>query len=129
MGFLDEGHKHDSIKKAILKEVENTFSPEFINRIDDTVVFSPLAKEDVKKIATIYIKKIEESLEAQNKGIRVTDEALDCLVEDGYSLKYGARFLKRTIDEKIKIPITLHWKEGSHFAVDVENGDISVSWN
>lgn len=129
MGFLDEGHKHDSIKKAILKEVENTFSPEFINRIDDIVVFSPLAKEDVKKIATMYIKKIEESLEAQNKGIRVTDEALDCLVEDGYSLKYGARFLKRTIDEKIKIPITLHWKKGSYFTVGVENGDILVSWN
>ncbi|OIP33973.1 MAG: hypothetical protein COZ68_00585 [Deltaproteobacteria bacterium CG_4_8_14_3_um_filter_43_13] len=129
MGFLDEGHKHDSIKKAILKEVENTFSPEFINRIDDIVVFSPLAKEDVKKIATMYIKKIGASLEAQNKGIRVTDEALDCLVEDGYSLKYGARFLKRTIDEKIKLPITLHWKEGSHFTVDVENGDILISWN
>ncbi|MEW6614826.1 MAG: ATP-dependent Clp protease ATP-binding subunit [Thermodesulfobacteriota bacterium] len=129
MGFLDEGHKHDSIKKAILKEVENTFSPEFINRIDDIVVFSPLTRGDVKKIATMYIKKIETSLEDQNKGIKITDEALNCLVEDGYSPKYGARFLKRTIDEKIKIPITLHWKEGSYFTVDVENGDLLISWN
>jgi len=127
MGFLDDKHGHDSVKKVIMKEVENTFSPEFINRIDDIIVFSPLSKENVRKIATMYIDKIEETLRARNKGIYVTNDALDRLIDIGFSPKYGARFLKRTIDEKVKIPITLHWKEGSRFILDVENGKLTVS--
>ena len=112
-----------------MKEVENTFTPEFINRIDDIIVFSPLSREDVKEITKMYISKIEETLNAQDKGIYVSDRALDHLVETGYSQKYGARFLKRTIDEKVKIPITLHWKEGSKFIVDVEDEKLVVHWN
>jgi len=127
MGFLDDEHKQDSIKKAILREVENTFPPEFINRIDDIIVFSPLSRGDVRRIATMYLGKIEETLNDHNKGIEVTDAALDYLVGAGFSSKYGARFLKRTIDEKVKIPITLHWKEGSQFVVDVDSGDIVVN--
>ncbi|MDY7030636.1 MAG: ATP-dependent Clp protease ATP-binding subunit [Thermodesulfobacteriota bacterium] len=129
MGFLDDKHQQESMKKAIMKEVENTFTPEFINRIDDIVVFSPLSREDVKKITKMYISKIEETLNAQNKGICVSERALDHLVGAGYSQKYGARFLKRTIDEKVKIPITLHWKEGSKFIVDVEDERLVVHWN
>ena len=129
LGFLDDAQNYDSVKKAILKEVENTFSPEFINRIDDIVVFSPLSKNDVKKITNMYINKIKESLKEYGKFLKMTDEALDCLVEAGFSLKYGARFLKRTIDEKVKIPLTLHWKKGSQFIVDAENGDIVVLWS
>ncbi len=129
MGFLEDRHKQDSIKKAILKEVENTFPPEFINRIDDIIVFSALSKKDVKRITTMYIEKMRGTLDAVNKGIEITDEALDYLVETGFSLKYGARFLKRTIDEKVKMPITLHWKEGSQFLVDVGGEGLTVRWN
>ena len=129
MGFLDDKNKYKSLKSAILKEVENTFSPEFINRIDDIIVFSPLSKKEVKKIAAMYTEKIGETMRAESKDIEVTDEALDWLVEAGFSPKYGARFLKRTIDEKVKIPITLHWKEGSLFTVDVEHRDLVVRWN
>lgn len=77
----------------------------------------------------MYIDKIGETLSNQDKGIGVTDDALDYLVKVGFSLKYGARFSKRTIDEKVKMPITLNWKEGSQFIVDIENGNLSVSWN
>ncbi len=129
MGFLEDRHKQDSIKKAILKEVENTFPPEFINRIDDIIVFSALSKKDVKRVTTMYIEKMRETLDAVDKGIEITDEALDYLVETGFSLKYGARFLKRTIDEKVKMPITLHWKEGSQFLVDVGGEGLTVRWN
>jgi ATP-dependent Clp protease ATP-binding subunit ClpA len=128
MGFLDDGHKYDSLKKAILKEVENTFSPEFINRVDDIVVFSPLSKDEVKKITVIYIDKIKDFLISQNKGIKVTDGALDYLVDVGFSPKYGARFLKRTIDEKVKIPLTLCWKDGSEFIIDIRDGDLVVDY-
>jgi len=53
---------------------------------------------------------------------------LDALVEIGFSLKYGARFLKRRIDERVKIPITLHWKDGSRFRADTRDGELRVTW-
>ncbi|MDY6853414.1 MAG: ATP-dependent Clp protease ATP-binding subunit [Thermodesulfobacteriota bacterium] len=126
MGFLDDGYRYDTIKKTILKEVESTFPPEFINRIDDIVVFSPLSKEDVKKITLMYIDKIKDILISHNKGVKVTDEALDYLVDVGFSPKYGARFLKRIIDEKVKIPLTLYWKDGAEFLVDIKNSEVVV---
>ncbi|MFQ5901261.1 MAG: AAA family ATPase [Thermodesulfobacteriota bacterium] len=128
LGFLDNSQGFEDLKKNIIREVEDTFSPEFINRIDDIVVFSPLREGEVKKIAGIYLKTIEGQLKKQGKELKVTNKALNMLVRTGYSLKYGARFLKRKIDEQVKVPITLHWKEGSRFKVDGVNGDIVVSW-
>ncbi len=53
---------------------------------------------------------------------------MQTLAEIGFSLKYGARFLKRRIDERVKIPITLHWNEGSQFSLEVVEGELTVSW-
>ena len=63
-------------------------------------------------------------LEPQGKSVEVTDRALDLLTEKGYSVQYGARFLKRHIDERVKLPITTLWKSGSRFVVDVEDGEV-----
>ena len=82
-----------------MKEVENTFTPEFLNRIDDIVVFSPLTHEEVKDIAKMYLDRINQKMKTMGKSMRVTDEAVDYLVDVGFSPIYGARFLKRTIDE------------------------------
>jgi len=60
------------------------------------------------------------------KLMTITEEAVDYLVEVGFSPIYGARFLKRTIDERVKIPLTLKWKEGNEFIVDVKDGEIWV---
>jgi len=128
MGFLVDTQQLESVKKAILKEVENHFSPEFLNRIDDIIVFSPLTREEVKEISRRYLQRIRQSLAAQGKSFTVTEEALDVLVEMGFSLKYGARFLKRRIDERVKIPITQHWKEGQAFSVDAVGGELTVTW-
>ncbi len=128
MGFLVDTQQLETVKKAILKEVENHFSPEFLNRIDDILVFSPLTREEVKEISRRYLQRIQQNLAAQGKSLTVTEEALDVLVEIGFSLKYGARFLKRRIDERVKIPITQHWKESQTFLVDAVGGELSVSW-
>ena len=109
-----------------MKEVENTFSPEFLNRIDDIIVFSPLTKEEVKAIAKMYLEGINQQMKPKAKTMHVTEEALDYLVECGYSSKYGARLLKRTIDEKVKIPLTLKWKEGNEFIVDLRDDTLWV---
>jgi ATP-dependent Clp protease ATP-binding subunit ClpA len=128
LGFLSDPDRVGSAKKAIMREVEDTFSPEFLNRIDNVVVFSPLTKDEVKQIATIYLEKIYQQLQEHSKKVEVTDEALEYLVKVGFSEKYGARFLKRIIDEKVKIPLTIHWKEGSSFLVDMKDGELWISW-
>lgn len=129
MGFLHEGQQLIEIKRTIIKEVENHFSPEFLNRIDDIIVFAPLTREEVKEIARRYLARIQENLVNLGKDFRYTEAALDLIVEIGFSLKYGARFLKRRIDEKIKIPLTLHWKEGSKFLADVQDKEIVITWH
>ena len=128
LGFLADTQHLTEVKKMILKEVENHFSPEFLNRIDDIIVFSPLTREEVKEITLRYLGRIQQNLASQGKSFTYTAAALETLVEIGFSLKYGARFLKRRIDERVKIPITLHWKEGSAFFADANNGEMTVTW-
>lgn len=128
MGFLVDSQHLTAVKRAILKEAENHFSPEFLNRIDDIVVFSPLTRGEVQEITKRYLRRIQQTLFSQGKSFQFTEAALEALVEIGFSLKYGARFLKRRIDERVKMPITLHWKEGSEFSVDAVNGELTVTW-
>jgi ATP-dependent Clp protease ATP-binding subunit ClpC len=114
------------IKGEVMKAAENRFSPEFRNRIDEIVVFSPLTMDEVRDIAKLYLGKLTRQMERQGKIIDVTDEAIDKLTESGFNPTYGARFLKRHIDEKVKLPITNMWKTAARFTVDVENDEISV---
>jgi len=128
MGFLVDSQHLAAVKRSILKEAENHFSPEFLNRIDDLLVFSPLTQGEVREITQRYLRRLQENLASQNKNLEFTEEAVDALVEIGFSLKYGAGFLKRRIDERVKIPITLHWKDGSKFRVDLREGELRVTW-
>jgi ATP-dependent Clp protease ATP-binding subunit ClpA len=116
------------VKKAVLREAENHFSPEFLNRIDDILVFSPLTQEEVQEITRRYLIGIQKHLEAQGKSLNFSEAALKNLAEVGFSLKYGARFLKRRVDEQVKIPVTLHWNEGSHFTLELVEGELRVTW-
>src|SRR5213082_1255508 len=109
-----------------MKAAEIRFSPEFRNRIDEIVVFSPLTMDEVKQIAELYLEKTRQQMKRQGKSFEITRAAIDLLTEKGFSTQYGARFLKRHIDEKVKLPITSMWKSGSKFSVDVEGEEISV---
>jgi len=113
-----------AIKNEVLKAAEQRFSPEFRNRIDEIVVFSPLTMDEVRQIAQLYLDKTNRQMKRQGKSFEVTTRALDLLTEKGYSMQYGARFLKRYIDEHVKLPITTMWKSGAKFIVDVEDGAI-----
>ncbi|RMG59705.1 MAG: ATP-dependent Clp protease ATP-binding subunit [Deltaproteobacteria bacterium] len=127
LGFGTEGKGYETVKSNVMKLVEDRFSPEFINRIDDVIVFKPLEFEEVKQIAAMYLESIRKTMAEHGKNIEYTDAALEYLASVGFSIKYGARFLKRTIDEKVKIPITLKWKESDYFFVDVVDGEITVN--
>ncbi|MGH9768234.1 MAG: AAA family ATPase [Blastocatellia bacterium] len=116
----------DEIKRAVLQAAETRFSPEFRNRIDEIVIFSPLTQDEVKQIAQLYLGAIQRQMARQGKRLTLTEAALDSLVEKGFSPAYGARFLKRTIDEKVKLPITNLWKAFTGFVVDVVDGEVDV---
>ena len=109
-----------------MKAAETRFTPEFRNRIDEIIVFSPLTMDEVREIAQIYLGKLKRKMEAQGKAVEITTDALNLLTEKGFSPAYGARFLKRHIDQKVKLPITNEWKLGRNFMVDVEGDDIVV---
>ncbi|HEU4595592.1 MAG TPA: ATP-dependent Clp protease ATP-binding subunit [Pyrinomonadaceae bacterium] len=115
-----------AVKGEVMKAAENRFSPEFRNRIDEIVVFSPLTMDEVRQIALLYLGKLRRQMESQGRVLEVTDAAVELLTEKGYSPAYGARFLKRHIDEKVKLPITAMWKQALRFVADAEDGDITI---
>ncbi|MEP6922947.1 MAG: ATP-dependent Clp protease ATP-binding subunit [Pyrinomonadaceae bacterium] len=114
------------IKGSVMKAAETRFSPEFRNRIDEIVIFSPLTMDEVRDIARIYLSKLRRQMERQGKIVEVTEAAIDELTKKGFSTAYGARFLKRHIDEKVKLPITNAWKTATRFVVDSEEGEVTV---
>ena len=126
LGFLSKQMGVEQIQGEILREVERRFTPEFRNRIDEVIIFQPLSRDEVRSIALQQIERIERSLAKSGRTLQVTPAALDQLVLDGYSLAYGARFLKRTIEARIKLPISQRWNEGQNFIATVENGQIDI---
>src|SRR3954463_1225494 len=114
------------IKGDVMKAAETRFTPEFRNRIDEIVVFSPLMMDEVREIAVLYLSKLRKQMEYQGKEVEITEKAVDLLTEKGFSPTYGARFLKRHIDEKVKLPITTMWKGATRFLVDVEGGEVTI---
>lgn len=123
MGFGATTSDFEPVRKAVLKAAEARFTPEFINRLDDVVVFAPLSFDEVRRIAGIYLDSIRKTMAAHGKTLVVSDAALSAIARAGFSVKYGARFLKRGIDEKVKVPVTLKWKESDHFLVEEVDGE------
>lgn len=130
LGFIPAPAKEGTaklIRSEVMREVERRFTPEFRNRIDEFVVFSPLTHEEVKEIAKLNLNRLTAKLQHEGKKLAVTDAALELLVAKGFSLSYGARFLKRVIEEQVAIPLTNKLKEGEAFLVDAQEGEILIS--
>jgi ATP-dependent Clp protease ATP-binding subunit ClpC len=115
-----------AVKAEVMKAAETRFSPEFRNRIDEIVVFSPLTMDEVRQIAVLYLSKLRRQMERQGKTVEVTERGVDLLTQKGFSPAYGARFLKRHIDEKVKLPITNMWKGSTKFVVDADGEEIVI---
>jgi ATP-dependent Clp protease ATP-binding subunit ClpA len=126
LGFLSKQMDINQLQGEITREVERRFTPEFRNRIDEVIIFRPLAKDEVRLIAVQQIAKVERTLAKGGRHLTVTPEALEQIVHEGYSLAYGARFLKRVIEARLKLPISQRWTEGEAFTVDIRDGAISV---
>jgi ATP-dependent Clp protease ATP-binding subunit ClpA len=126
LGFLSRQMEMGQIQGEIIREVERRFTPEFRNRIDEVIIFRPLAKDEVRQIAVQQVAKIERTLAKAGRRLTVSPEALEQIVHEGYSLAYGARFLKRVIESRIKLPISQRWTEGEEFSIDVRDGQVDV---
>ena len=96
---------YDAMKSAIMEVVGNHFRPEFINRVDDVVVFHPLGRDHIRKIVDIQLGYLHERLAERDMRIHLSDEALDKLADAGFDPVYGARPLKRAIQQQIENPL------------------------
>ena len=126
MGFRSGKMPIDQVQTDVNKELERRFPPEFRNRIDQVVLFAPLTHDEVRAIALKYIEQVSATLKRSNKTVTIEPDALEKLVTDGYSLAYGARFLKRVIDDRIKLPLSQQWKEANSFRVMLRDDQIAV---
>ena len=118
---------YEQIKQAVMAQVSNHFRPEFINRIDESVVFHPLTQEQIRAIAQIQLQELAERLKEKDIGISFSDAALDMLGELGFDPVYGARPLKREIQQAIENPIAMsilagEFEAGEQISVDIGDG-------
>ena len=126
LGFRSGQMRVEEVQSEINRELERRFPPEFRNRIDQVVVFEPLTKDEVRQITLKYVDEVTATLKRWNKTLTLEPEALEKIVTDGYSLAYGARFLKRIIDDRIKLPLSQQWKLANSFRVTVRDGQVVV---
>ena len=98
----------EKVKTEIEKQLHKIFRPEFLNRIDDIVFFNMISKEMIKEIAKNHIKEFERRMTAKNITVTVTDKALDFIAQEGYEPEFGARPLKRAIQQLLIVPTSRH---------------------
>lgn len=109
IGFItrdDAQASYDRMKEKILDEMKKTFRPEFLNRVDETIVFRPLSKEDLSSIVDIMIGDLNQRLSEKDLSLLITDKVKGFLAEKGYDPKFGARPLRRTIEDYIEDPLS-----------------------
>ncbi|MHC4179659.1 MAG: AAA family ATPase, partial [Planctomycetota bacterium] len=126
--IADQGGSEDEIREAINQSLHTRFLPEFLNRIDEVMIFHPLAREQIRKIVEIQVKRLREQLQEKGIELEVTPAAIDAIARDGYDPTYGARPLKRVIQQQIQNPLAVEilkreFAEGSRVKVDHLDGE------
>jgi ATP-dependent Clp protease ATP-binding subunit ClpC len=132
IGFSISGDKevaYEKMKDKVMDELKRSFRPEFLNRIDEVIVYHSLSREHVKSIVDLMIRRVEEQLQSKDLDIELTDAAKDLLAEKGYDPSLGARPLRRTIQRMVEDPLSekLLYKEftaGQTVIVDGRDGEI-----
>jgi ATP-dependent Clp protease ATP-binding subunit ClpC len=108
MGFhqRDKESAYETMRERVREEIERAFNPEFLNRVDDIIVFHPLTREQIGEIVHIMLKDVQDRLVEENLRVRLTEAALNFLVDRGYDEKFGARPLRRAIQRFIEDPLS-----------------------
>jgi ATP-dependent Clp protease ATP-binding subunit ClpB len=121
--MAEEGD-YDKMKAAVMDIVGSHFRPEFINRVDDAVVFRPLDKEAIRQVAEIQLQYLQQRLADREIQLEISDEALDLLSEAGFDPVFGARPLKRAIQTHIENPLAQEMLSGQFIAGDTIRVDV-----
>lgn len=127
IGFGNEGYiALENKVRTVMKEI---FRPEFLNRIDEIVVFTELNRDELKQIVDLMIREVAEEVEAKGMTLTVTEAAKEFILDKGYDVKYGARPLRRTLQQYVEDEMTEQYLRGrftvgSKITVDVEEGNI-----
>jgi ATP-dependent Clp protease ATP-binding subunit ClpB len=115
--------RYDEMKQAVMEIVGQHFRPEFINRVDDTVVFHPLHRKEIRRIARLQVDILARRLEALGMRLELTDEALELLGNIGFDSVYGARPLKRVIQQRLENPLAQQILAGRFSAGDTVHAE------
>jgi len=124
----DSSRDYNQVRSMVLNEVQKLFKPEFINRLDDLIVFHKLEPDQVRQIADLMLNNLTQRLQESDMTLEVTKKVRDQLAKDGFSEMYGARPLRRLIEEKIENSISMRiingeFKHGDTIHVDFKKGD------
>jgi len=131
LGFLtqkaddDERAMHDKIEKAL----KGAFRPEFLNRVDETIMFSPLSLEQMEEIVVLQMKEVQDRLNEHDISVQLTDAARGWLAKEGYDPAFGARPLRRAIQKYVESPLSVEllsgkFKDGAVVVVDEKDNKI-----
>ncbi|MEA1965566.1 MAG: ATP-dependent Clp protease ATP-binding subunit ClpC, partial [Candidatus Aerophobetes bacterium] len=120
---------YEEMKNKVLSELKRHFRPEFLNRLDEVIVFHALSKEEIKKIVDLILKEEKKLLEEKEIDLGVTEKAKDLIAKEGYDPDFGARPLRRSIQRLIEDPLSEEilqgkFKEGDKVIADIRNGNI-----
>jgi ATP-dependent Clp protease ATP-binding subunit ClpC len=133
LGFAvetDERTQYQRMKEQVDEELKQYFRPEFLNRIDEVIVFHPLTRQQVKDVVDLMIKRVKEQLKSQDLDIELTEEAKTWLAENGYDPQLGARPLRRTIQREVEDKLSEkvlfgEYQAGQLIVVDVEEDELT----
>ncbi|PTW00450.1 ATP-dependent Clp protease ATP-binding subunit ClpC [Halanaerobium saccharolyticum] len=130
----DESASYESMKDNVMSQLRKTFRPEFLNRLDEIIVFHSLNKEHIKKIVDLMLDDLRERLEEKEIELEMTEAAKAKLAEDGYDSEFGARPLRRTIQRQIENPLSIkildkEFEENNKIIVDVKDGEFDFKVN
>lgn len=130
-GIDDQGNITDSARDEVLQEMRGLFRPEFLNRVDETVMFKPLLKEDIFKIIDLQVKEIQKRLEDRDITIEFTLEAKEYVLDKSYSISYGARPVKRFLQKELETRIGKKLIKGDirdkdKIIINVKDGELDI---
>ena len=132
--ITDEGGDEKEISKAVLEVLQTRLLPEFLNRIDEIIVFHPLHRDEIRQIVDLQVVRLEKLIDQQGITLQVSEAARNAIANDGYDPAYGARPLKRVIQQRIQNPLAVEllrgdFREGDCIHVDYRDGEFTFASN
>jgi ATP-dependent Clp protease ATP-binding subunit ClpB len=126
------GQITEGVKREVLDVLRAQFRPEFLNRVDEIIVFHSLTREQMRAIVDVQLRGLVKRLEARKIHIELTDRAKDLIIEEGYDPTYGARPLRRTIQRQVLDPLAMRvlqgdFREGDTVRVDASGGHVTFN--